>query len=63
MQIKLAGQKQLEIGPLANAVISLEEGDGRQEHHLPSELSCRITCPQVLHVQISLQVKSLQISP
>lgn len=63
MQIKLAGQKQLEIGPLASAVISLEEGDGRQEHHLPSELSCRITCPQVLHVQISLQVKSLQISP
>lgn len=55
MQIKLAGQKQLEIGPQASAVICLEEGDGRQEHHLPSELSCRITSPQVLNLLVSLQ--------
>lgn len=54
MQIKLAGQKQLESGPQASAVICLEEGDGRQDH-LPSELSCRITSPQVLNLLVSLQ--------
>lgn len=46
MQIKLAGEKQLESAPYASAVVSLGERDGRQEHHLPSGLSAGLPPPR-----------------